>query len=282
MANSTSVVAVQVGDRHRHDLVHGDAGCVERFLERFALGPGEGIAHDGECPQPPLHLLGRIAVTVPDAGLELVQALEFPFGQPRTLVLRPACEGTEERCASVGGALEAKAARYGRESATRVTKRQRLLVRVRLPAPGGTFLTAGLAVKRLLSVPRPAATHCDPPLMAALKPESASSVHEPEQGGYHAGLRLRIAGRVREPPAGLITSAHLVRWDPAGTPRGPAVEVRVVRVDPGDVRFPLLSSVWPPHQRPPFQRTGATFCQPTQARRCAPQPLPILVYRLSL
>ena len=131
---------------------------------------------------------------------ELVQALELPLGQPCSFVLRPTCQGTEERCASVGGALEAQAARHGCESATRVTKRQRLLVRVRLPAPWGTFLTAGLAVERLLSVPRPAATHCDPPLMAALEPESASAVHEPEQGGYHAGLRPRSAAAVREPP----------------------------------------------------------------------------------
>lgn len=136
--------------------------------ETTTSGAGERIAHYCKRGQSSFHLLGCLAVAVPDAGLQLVEALELPFVQPRSLNVWPACQGAEEGCPGVGRALQAEAACHSRERATTVAQCQGLLVRVRLPAPRGwPVLSTGLAIERLFSVPRPAATHSAPQLTTA-------------------------------------------------------------------------------------------------------------------
>src|ERR1700677_882895 len=105
-------------------------------------GAGERIAHYCKRTQSSLHLLGGVAVAVPDAGLELVATLELPFGQPRSLAFGPACQGAEERCSSIVRALQAETGGHSGKGATRVAQRKGLLVGVGLPSPRRSVLAA--------------------------------------------------------------------------------------------------------------------------------------------
>jgi hypothetical protein len=80
----------------------------------------------------------------------------------------------------------------------------------------------------------------------------------------------------RELPGELVTDGHLVRWVTAAPLGCAAVEVRVVRVEPGDVRFAApVECVAAASTATISQRTGATFCQQYRTRPCAPhRPLP--------